>query len=58
MFVDPRENAFEILSEIIKTTGLSEGKRLNYLNAFVNLTLHVNGNIAELGHNIEEILLW
>ncbi|KAI4461161.1 cytosolic regulator pianissimo [Holotrichia oblita] len=54
---DPCENAFEILSEIVKPSGLSEGKRLNYLNAFVKLILHVNGNLAELGYNVEEILL-
>ncbi|GJQ71662.1 rictor [Trypoxylus dichotomus] len=54
---DPRENAFEILTEITKPSGLSEGKRLNYLNAFVKLTLHVNGDLMELGYNIEEILL-
>lgn len=58
MFLDPRENAFEILSEIVKPSGLSEGKRLNYLNAFVKLILHINGNLAELGYNVEEILLW
>lgn len=57
-FLDPRENVHEILTELVKTSGLTEGKRLNYLNAFVKLILNVNGNLLELGYNIEEILLW
>ncbi|XP_022918120.2 rapamycin-insensitive companion of mTOR [Onthophagus taurus] len=55
--IDPYENATEILKELTKNTTLSETKRLNYLNAFVKLTLHVKRDISILGFTVEDILI-
>lgn len=56
--VDPAENIGEILRNVCEEGGLSESKRLNYLNAFVKLTLHINGKFAEHGYTVEEVLCW
>lgn len=58
VFVDPAENIRDVLGCICEEGGLSESKRLNYLNAFVKLTLHINGNFTEHGYSVEEVLCW
>lgn len=57
-FPDPEENIREILTNICDPGDIVEGKRLNYLNAFVKLTLHINGNFTDYGYTTEEILCW
>lgn len=58
VFSDPAENIRDILGFICEESGLTESKRLNYLNAFVKLTLHINGNFADHGYSVEEVLCW
>lgn len=55
---DVRKNCKEILEGICNTSNVSEGKRVNYLNAFVKLILHVNGDISRTGFSTEEVLCW
>lgn len=39
-------------------TGLTESKRLGYLNAFVKLLLKPDINYEDLGYTAQEILHW
>lgn len=59
MFViDVGDNCFELLEAICKSADMSEGKRLNYLNNFVKLVTHVEGNLTSMGFTLEEMLRW
>lgn len=58
VLVDSAENIRDILTHICVETGLTESKKLNYLNAFVKLTLHINGNFSDYGYSVEEVLCW
>ncbi|XP_066994227.2 rapamycin-insensitive companion of mTOR [Anabrus simplex] len=49
------ENAREILINVCKKHGLSEGKRFNYLNALVKLITKSDVGAGELGFTVEEI---
>ncbi|XP_073992132.1 rapamycin-insensitive companion of Tor isoform X2 [Rhodnius prolixus] len=53
---DPAEVTSEILSNITMKTGLTESKRLGYLNAFVKLLLKPDINYEDLGYTAQEIL--
>ncbi|XP_017771831.1 PREDICTED: rapamycin-insensitive companion of mTOR isoform X1 [Nicrophorus vespilloides] len=54
--LDPHLNAVEILSMLSKTKDVTDAKRLNYLNNFVKLSMHLERNLEPLGFSIEEIL--
>lgn len=58
LLADARDNCYELLEGICRSADMSEGKRLNYLNSFVKLVVHVNGNLASLGFSVEDILRW
>ncbi|XP_069677672.1 rapamycin-insensitive companion of mTOR isoform X2 [Periplaneta americana] len=53
--VGPNETAREILSNICKKQGLTEGKRFSYLSAFVKLVTKSEGGIGALGYSVEEL---
>lgn len=57
-FLDPFINATEVLQAISKCENLSDGKHLNYLNAFVKLILNAKEDLNLLGYTVPEILLW
>lgn len=52
---DARKNCKEILEGICNSSSITEARRVNYLNAFVKLILHVDGTVHLTGFTIEEI---
>ncbi|CAG2065388.1 unnamed protein product, partial [Timema podura] len=55
---DACECAREILSNVCKKQGLTEGKKFGYLNAFVKLIIRTDVGAGDLGYTIEEIQCW
>jgi hypothetical protein len=55
---DSRQNVTSILSALCQISDLTDGKRLNYLNAFVKVTLHIEGNFENIGFSMRDILCW
>ncbi|KAF5269709.1 hypothetical protein FQA39_LY08632 [Lamprigera yunnana] len=53
---DPQETIRELLLDICKVAGTSEGKCVNCLNAFVKLYLHIEGNTSKILYSTVEIL--
>jgi rapamycin-insensitive companion of mTOR len=53
---DSRQNVTSILSALCQISDLTDGKRLNYLNAFVKVTLHIEGNFENIGFSMRDIL--
>ncbi|KAJ3642860.1 hypothetical protein Zmor_025609 [Zophobas morio] len=53
---DSRQNVTNILTALCHISDISDGKRLNYLNAFVKVTLHIEGNFESIGFNMRDIL--
>lgn len=47
-----------ILSSLTNISDMSDGKRLNYLNAFVKVTLHIEGKFEDVGFQVTQILSW
>lgn len=58
LFLDARKNCKEILEGICNSSSITEARRVNYLNAFVKLILHVDGTVHLTGFTIEEIFCW
>nr|CAD7579572.1 unnamed protein product [Timema californicum] len=52
---DASECARQILSNVCKKQGLTEGKIFGYLNAFVKLIIRTDVGAGDLGYTIEEI---
>uniref|UniRef100_A0A1Y1M3X9 Rapamycin-insensitive companion of mTOR n=1 Tax=Photinus pyralis TaxID=7054 RepID=A0A1Y1M3X9_PHOPY len=53
---DPRETAKELLLDICKLDGITEGKCVNCINAFIKLYLHIEGNLSKISYTTVEIL--
>ena len=54
---DANDNTWEILTNICRKEGLTEGKRFNYLNEFVKLLIKLEGYDG-LDYSIEELQCW
>lgn len=52
------ENAYEILSNICKRQGLTDGRRLGYLNVFTKLIEQMSTSKEEFFISKEEMLCW
>lgn len=52
------ENVYEILSNICKRQGITEGRKLSYLNVFVKLMIKNKNDLSTSGYTVEEILYW
>lgn len=57
LFPDPYQSFNIVLSKICEKD-ITEERLLNYLNAFVKLTLRIEGKFDKVGVEIEDILSW
>jgi hypothetical protein len=48
----------EILTNITRIEGITEGRRLSYLNSFVKLVSKPDVNYEDFGYTTHDILYW
>ncbi|XP_070563534.1 rapamycin-insensitive companion of mTOR-like isoform X2 [Ptychodera flava] len=53
--IEPEKNVTEILLNIVKTVGISRGRKLGHLNNFVKILRHVNED-THLGFHLPELI--